>query len=135
MTDHADSVATDGRTPGLRLQPMVHVQQMDIAVAFYEQLGGELVHGSRDGDWVLMQIGGTELGLLAHPPNPEQNEGAVELNFTCTGQLDALEEQLRRAGVTIAQPTSEQAFGRQLQLTGPGGLLIKVNQLEPERYT
>ena len=29
----------------------------------------------------------------------------------------------------------EELFGRQLQLRTPDGLLVKVNELEPERYT
>jgi predicted enzyme related to lactoylglutathione lyase len=114
---------------------MVHVRQMAAAIGFYEQLGGELLHGSRDGDWALLRIGGTEIGLLAHPPNPEQNEGQVELNFTSTGPLEELEDQLNRAGITIARPAADEGFGRQLQLLSPDGLLIKVNQLEPERYS
>ena len=72
---------TDSPAPGLHLQPMVHVQQMEPAVAFYEALGATVLHGSRDGDFVMLRIGDSQLGLLAHPPNPEQNEGAVELNF------------------------------------------------------
>ena len=122
-------------TDGLRLQPMVHVQSMPAAVSFYEQLGGQVLHGSRDGDWVLMAIGGAQLGLLAHPPNPEQNEGAVELNFEFSGKLETLEAQLSTAGVAIAQPTTDEGFGRQLQVTSPDGLLVKVNELEPELYT
>lgn len=62
---------------GLRLQPMVHVEDMAASAAFYEALGAQVVHGSRDGDWVLLRLGGAEIGLLAHPPNPEQGEGTV----------------------------------------------------------
>lgn len=126
---------TNTRVGTLQLQPMVHVKDMTAAVNFYEQLGGQLLHGSRDGDWVLMHLAGAEVGLLAHPPNPEQNEGLVELNFSFTGRLDALEEQLREAGVTIAQPTTDEGFGRQLQLSSPDGVLVKVNELQPELYT
>ena len=120
---------------GVRLQPMVHVDDMPASVAFYEALGAEVVHGSRDGDWVLLRLGGAEIGLLAHPPNPEQGEGAVELNLVSDGPLAQLEERLRAAGVEVARPTSEEMFGHQLQLSAPGEMLVKVNELEPERYT
>ena len=43
---------------GLVLQPLVHVQHMGAAVAFYEALGAEVLHGSRDGDFVLLKVGG-----------------------------------------------------------------------------
>ena len=49
-------------------------------------------------------MAGGEIGLLAHPPNPEQNEGTVELSFQATVPLDQLEERLRAAGAPITQP-------------------------------
>lgn len=127
--------ALDAHLADLRLQPMVHVQDMAGAVTFFERLGGALRQGSRDGDWVLMALGGAEVSLLAHPPNPEQGEGLVELNFEYHGDLAALEEELRAADVTVANPTNDEGFGRQLQLSGPDGMLVKLNQLEPELYT
>ena len=63
LTDHAGAGA-DGETSGLRLQPMVHVRKMSAAVEFYERLGGQLVHGSRDGDWVLMRVNGDADGRV-----------------------------------------------------------------------
>ena len=115
------------RREGVEVRPMVHVEDMAASVAFYERLGATVVHGSRDGDWALLELGGSRLGLLAHPPNPEQDEGTVELNFQ-TDDLDAL------AGRLGVVPTDE-AFGRQLQLTTPDGLLVKVDELRPELYT
>ncbi|WP_433294309.1 VOC family protein [Actinoplanes sp. CA-030573] len=129
MTDELPTAA------GLSLQPMIHVAEMAPAVTFYEALGAHVEHGSRDGDFALMRLGDSQFSLLAHPPNPQQNEGQVELNFAATTDLDTLEQRLRAAGVTIASPASDQGFGRQLQVTSPDGLLIKINQLEPRRYT
>lgn len=127
--------ATADRNGSVRLQPMVHVEDMAASVAFYEALGAQVVHGSRDGDWVLLRLGGAELGLLAHPPNPDQGEAAVELNLVSTEPLPELEERLRAAGVVVARPATDEAFGRQLQLAAPGGMLVKVNELEPEVFT
>lgn len=121
--------------PGLTLQPMVHVEDMAASVAFYEALGARVLHGSRDGDFVMLQVGSGELGLLAHPPNPEQNEGTVELNFVTDEDLHEVEERLRSAGVTIEAPATAQGFGAQLQVAAPDGLLVKINRIEPERYT
>lgn len=121
--------------PGLHLQPMVHVDNMASSVAFYQALGATIDHGSRDSDFVMLRIGGATLGLLAHPPNPEQNEGTVELNFETGEDLETLEARLAEAGVLIVQPTTDEGFGRQLQVSAPDGLLIKINQLEQELYT
>lgn len=121
-------------TPGLMLQPMVHVQDMAASVAFYEYLGGSIIHGSSEEDWVLMQVGSAQIGLVAHPPNPEQGEGTVELNFHCEMPLDELENHLRETDVAVARVTTDLAFGRQLQVKSPDGLLIKINQVDPEPY-
>jgi catechol 2,3-dioxygenase-like lactoylglutathione lyase family enzyme len=134
QTEEPDAT-TSGPERSLRLQPMVHVADMAAAVEFYERLGGQVVHGSRDGDWVLMAVGGAEVGLLGHPPNPEQGEGTVELNFAYSGSLAEVEERLQEAGVDIARPTTDEGFGRQLQVSSPDGLLVKINELEPELYT
>jgi len=108
---------------------------MAASVAFYQALGAEIEHGSRDGDFVMLKIGGSQLSLLAHPPNPEQNEGTVELNFQTSRELTDVESALRAADVEIAQAVTDEGFGRQLQVQSPDGLLIKINQLEPNLYT
>ena len=120
---------------GLQLQPMVHVDDMSAAVGFWEQLGAQVRQGSRDGDWVLLAVGGAEISLLAHPPNREQGEGQVELNCAFVGSLSDLEERLRSADVTVVEPVSDEAFGRQLQVRTPDGLLVKINELLPDLYT
>lgn len=122
------------QNPGMRLRPMVHVENMSASVTFYEQLGATVLHGSRDGDWVLLGLGDAQIGLLAHPPNPEQNEGTVELNFEATEPLEQLEARLRANGATIARPISDEGFGRQLQLASPDGLLLKIDELDPQLY-
>ena len=118
----------------VRLQPMLHVEDMGKALDFYTKLGATVLNGSRDGDWAVLRFGTTELGLLAHPANPEQNEGTVELNFEYDASLEELEKKLRHAGVTIARPTGDEGFGYQLQLESPDGMLIKINQLDPDLY-
>ena len=130
-----DADMTDRDEHSFTLQPMVHVADMPSAVSFYEALGAQVVHGSRDGDYVLLDVAGAALALLAHPPSPEQDQGPVELQFTAHGDLRALEQKLRMAGVDIGRAATDEAFGAQLHLRSPDGLLVKVNQLEPDLYT
>ena len=119
---------------GILLQPMVHVADMGKALDFYSKLGATVLNGSRDGDWAVLRFGDTELSLLAHPANPEQNERKVELNFEYVGSLEDFEEQLRKKGVTIVRPTGDEGFGYQLQIEDADGMLIKINQIDPELY-
>jgi hypothetical protein len=96
----------------------------------YELLGGRLLYGSRDGDWALVQFGGSALSLLAHPPGGDSS-GPVELHFISDEPLEQLEERLQEASPdTILQKVSDEAFGRSLKLRSPDGLVIKVLELE-----
>ncbi len=131
----AQLATQENQMTGLNLQPMVHVEDMAASLAFYEALGAQVAHGSRDGDFVMLTVGNAQLSLLAHPPNPEQNEVTVELNFDTERELTDVESALRVANVEIAQPVTDEGFGRQLQVRSPDGLLIKINQLEPDLYS
>ncbi|GAA3905212.1 VOC family protein [Actinoplanes auranticolor] len=118
--------------PGLQLQPMVHVDDMAAAVAFYEQLGGEVNHGERDGEWVLMQVGTAQIGLVTRPPDASRGESTVELNFTATMPLDRLERLLRSRGVTVVEVAVDRDLGARLHVETPDGMPIKIHQVEPE---
>lgn len=120
-------------TPALSLAPLIHVSALGQAIEFYQKLGATLVHGSRDGDYALLRLGGAEIGLLAHPPS--ERDTRVELAFNSSEPLAQLEERLRADGVTIAQGTSDEGVGYQLQVQDADGFVIKINQLEPELYT
>jgi predicted enzyme related to lactoylglutathione lyase len=117
---------------GLQLQPLVHVDDMAEAVAFYESLGGEVNHGDRTGEWVLMQVGTAQVGLVTRPPAASRGESTVELNFTATMPLDRLEQLLFERGVTIVELTTDHDLGAQLHIETPEGMPIKIHQVEPE---
>ena len=109
-------------SPGLQLQPMVHVADMAASVAFYERLGGEVIHGGSDTDWTLMQLGTTQIGLLARPPMTEHGESTVELNFAAEASVDDLHRAIPGAR-TVVHPD----FGEQVLVRSPDGLLIKIS--------
>lgn len=104
------------------------------SIAFYEALGAQLIVGSRDGDWAQLRVGGAEIGLLAHPANPEQGKGDIELCFEYSDALSRLEQKLSDSGVTIVRGAADEAFGEQLQIEAPGGMLIKINKLDAETF-
>ena len=82
---------SDRNALGVRLQPMVHVENMAAALAFYERLGATLLFGSRDQDFALLDFAGTRMGLLAHPPGGGKME-TVELQFASEGPLEEVEK-------------------------------------------
>ena len=116
----------------IRLQPMLHVQDMEEALRFFEAVGGELAYGSRDGDWALLKFGNTEMSLLRHPPNVAEGDTEFELNFVSTVPLEQIEAAARAAGLTIVKAVTDEAFGRQMILRLPSGLRAKINEIEED---
>ncbi|MCA2213496.1 VOC family protein [Jidongwangia harbinensis] len=117
-------------SPGLHLQPLVHVRDMPASVEFYRRLGGEIIHGTEDADWVLMQVGTVQIGLVRRPADPIRGESAVDLVFGATAPLEQLRQRL--PGAEIAE---HRDFGEQLEVRSPDGLLIRINQWEPDPLT
>lgn len=100
----------------MKLQPMVHVEELAPSLEFYQSLGASVLHADPDGDFALLQLAdGMELSLLAHPPNPEQHEGEVELNF------EATDDELAQFATSpyATGPVETTGFGRQLILRPP----------------
>jgi catechol 2,3-dioxygenase-like lactoylglutathione lyase family enzyme len=125
-------MATTGSDPGLHLRPMVHVADLAAAISFYEQLGAEIIHGGPDTDWVLMQLGAVQIGLITQATDIRRGDGPVELTFSAAMPLDELERRLHRSGFRAAEVTTDRDFGEQLRVRTPDGLLIKITQREPE---
>lgn len=121
-------MARSVRDPGLSLQPMVHVDDMGASIAFYEHLGGAVIHGGRDSHWVLMQVGAIQINLIARPPDADTGESVVELHFGSSMPLDQLERRLHKAGFPVAEVTTDRDLGEQLRVRTPDGLLIKISQ-------
>jgi len=105
---------------------------MAAAVGFYEKLGGEVIHGDRDGEWVLVQVGTAQIGLVTRPPDASRGESTVELNFAATMPLDRLEQLLRDHDVTIVEVATDGDLGTQLHVETPDGMPIKIHQVEPD---
>ncbi|HET6484209.1 MAG TPA: VOC family protein [Actinoplanes sp.] len=120
-----------GTEPGLALRPMLHVADLAGSIAFYQHLGGEIIHGGADSDWVLMQLGTVQIGLLARPPDRARGEDTVELTFDARIPLADLESQLHKAGIPIDEMGTDRDFGEQLHLRTPEGLLLKISRRVP----
>lgn len=110
--------------------PIVHVSNMAKAVDFYVALGGIVALGSRDGDWVQISFGQSEIGLLGHPPAPGESD--VELAFNFAGPLMPLQESAETHGLRILRGAADEAFGEQLQLEDPDGRKVKINRIEAD---
>jgi catechol 2,3-dioxygenase-like lactoylglutathione lyase family enzyme len=116
------------RTPDrLELRPVVHVHDMAASVAFYQRLGGEIIHGRPDDEWVLMQLGTAQIDLVTGPPETAGSNGAVELTFAAGAPVEQLQQVLPGARLT-----THRTFGRQLLVRSPDGLLIRIAPREAD---
>ncbi|WP_127497672.1 VOC family protein [Actinoplanes solisilvae] len=122
-------MTTTRNDPALLLRPMLHVSDLAASIAFYQQLGGEVIHG--DSDWVLMQLGTVQIGLLTRPPDRDRGEDTLELTFDAAMPLAELESQLHRAGIPVGEVGADRDFGEQLHVRTPEGLLLKIGRREP----
>jgi hypothetical protein len=113
----------------LQFRPIVSVTDMSASVTFFEQLGAEVIHGRPGSDYVLMQVGLVQLGLVCEHSVAAQT--AVELNFATTYPLAELEQHLRTQDVPVAERVHDTDFGPQLHLRTPDGLVIRITQLDP----
>ena len=117
--------------PGLLLRPMLHVADLAASIAFYRLLGAEVVHGGDDSDWVLMQLGTIQIGLLSRPPDRERGEDTIELTFDASMPLAELEAHLHSAGFPAVGLARDHHYGDQLHVRTPEGLLLKISRREP----
>ena len=127
MTEAARLLSGDFR---LSVQPMLHVEDMEDSILFFESIGAQMLFGSRDGGWSLLKFGETRLSLLAHLPSPDNPE-LLELQFTSGTKLEDIEDHVQSIDPTlIHRGVGDEAFGRMLQLRAPGGLVVKILELE-----
>src|SRR3954452_3590109 len=106
--------------PGVQLRPVVHVRDLVASFAFYELLGAELIHGSVDSGWVLLQLGTVQIVLAV------DGEVGVDLHFGAAMPLEQLERRLHRAGYPVAEVASGHDFGEQLRVRTPDGFDITI---------
>ena len=114
----------------LAVQPLVHVDDLHQTISFYQALGATLRHINTDGDFAMITVGATQIGLLAQPANPNEDTGPIELTLV-TDDLDQTARQVLDAGIELAAPITDTAFGRQLKLVTPDGHTLKINQFVP----
>jgi len=103
-----------------QLMPMISVDSVDQARAFYvEKLGFSHQMGvlGKDGqlDFCTVTLGGAKVMLLrpqekVEGTNPTSSKRAVELYFE-VGDVDAYHQQLKKGGVKITSPLTDQWWG------------------------
>lgn len=115
----------------MRVQTIVYVSEMDQAVAWYRAVLGTdpATHGTH---WASFRVGGANLAL--HYAEEALRPGKVELSLVVTEPLEVITDRLAASGIALHRGIADETFGRSLQLVDPEGLIIQVNEHDPELY-
>lgn len=113
--------------------PILYVRDVEAHVQFYTALGGVEVARSRNGAWVELRFG---QGLLAlhrtHQDLPQCQR--VELSFLAEAPLEDVVASLQQAGVELYWEIADESFGRVIKVKDPEGMVIQINEHEPDLY-
>ncbi len=113
------------------MQTIVYVRAMEPAVDWYRKVLGSdpATHGSH---WASFRIGGANLAL--HYVEETTPAGRVELSLVVTQPLEDLVARLESVGIAPHRGIVDETFGRSLQLMDPEGLVVQVNEHDPESH-
>jgi len=135
LRSHIEQQALRSEHPGVAtLMPVLYVHDIQRSVRFYETLGLELVQVSRAGTWAELRLGDALLALHERRESRGAESGLIELSFRCNQPLADVASRLMTAGVTIAQPVTDDSFGYSLSIEDPDGTVVHLYEHDPELY-
>ena len=121
----------------MKLMPIRYVRDMDAAKRFYEALGLSFAVATRPprhGPSRWMELEGESGGLALHYAPPDSSSPDVELSLTATESLEHVVARLRTAGYEPATTIVDESFGRSFTVRDPEGMVIQINEQDPEFY-
>jgi hypothetical protein len=89
----------------------------------------------RTGMWAELRLGSSMLAIhLTHEPL-EEPPRRLELTLAAWVPLEEIVVRLEAAGIALAEPIVDEAFGRTLKVLDPDGLPISISEHDRELYT
>jgi hypothetical protein len=79
-------------------------------------------------------LGDASLALHRIDRLPEKQIGRVELALVATEPLESLVGRLKASGIPFEREITDEAFGRSVQVRDPDGLVIQINEHDPELH-
>lgn len=116
----------------MKLVPIVYVTDMKVSIGFYQALGGQLK--SESPAWTELNFKNSTLALHISNELPENRFAGIGISFASEHKLEVLVKQLEQAGISLHQNISDEAFGRSLLVKDPDGLVIQINEHDPELH-
>ncbi|MCC6805108.1 MAG: VOC family protein [Anaerolineae bacterium] len=114
----------------MKLMPVVYVTNMERSAAFYRAFCDGV--RSQSGIWTEFSIGDASLAL--HHVESLPAESRVGLAFVTAAPLEQVVSYLSAQGVTPENAITDESFGRSILVRDPDGLLIQINEHDPDLY-
>jgi hypothetical protein len=118
----------------MKVMPIRYVTDLVASQRFYAALGLDPDLASRSGNWSELVGGGGILALHSQRQAPSSPQSMLELCFVTEEPLEALAARLDSESIDHRGIVDEN-FGRLLRVTDPDGMVIQVNEHDPELYT
>jgi predicted lactoylglutathione lyase len=113
---------------------IVYVKDMEWSISFYEKLGFVVDAKSRSNSRTELKLGEALLALHTSDMLAEHMPRRVGLIFVSAVRLKKLQVELSALGIPIERPVSDEAFGYSMAIRDPDGLVIQINEHDPELY-
>jgi hypothetical protein len=108
--------------------PIMFVRDVRASLRLCRALGLRFRARSRNGRWAEVDAAN---GMLALHAVDDEADQRVALAFVTRGPLEPLSARLTDAGFTVSDIVDE-GFGRSMRVTDPNGLVLQIDEQDPE---
>ncbi len=110
--------------------PVRYVEDMAASEWFWVALGLKVSERSRPGSWIELEGSGGVVALH----QASSNFGECGLSIISDESLEVIAERLTAAGFNPTGPIDE-SWGRSMSVRDAEGMLIQINEHDPDLYT
>lgn len=111
--------------------PIRYVADIDESRRFYSGLGLPADPGSEFGNvWTMLRAEAGAIGIHAAHASKGKPPGTAELGFMTDERLEDV--QMRLAALGYNGLIHDEDFGRSLRLTDPDGVVVQIQEIDPE---
>jgi catechol 2,3-dioxygenase-like lactoylglutathione lyase family enzyme len=118
----------------MKVMPIRYVADIAASQRFYAALGLDPDLASRSGNWSELVAGGGIVALHSQRQASTPDDPTLELCFVTEEPLETLAARLEAEGIDHSGIVDEN-FGRLLRVTDPDGMVIQINEHDPELYS
>jgi catechol 2,3-dioxygenase-like lactoylglutathione lyase family enzyme len=117
----------------VKLELILAVSNVERAAEFYQAIG--FVLGSRgvSAYWAEMTVGNSFIGLHRDDQLKTRDSGRAFIMLDAEMPLELVVDQLQRNEITLERDIADETFGRSIQVRDPDGMLIQINEHDPQK--